>query len=280
VVLAAVMLKLGSYGLIRFGLFLFPEAAYDLAPLFLTLAVIGIVYGAAVATMQGDLKRLVAYSSVAHMGFIVLGTFAINAQALSGGILQMINHGLSTGALFILVGYISDRRHTREIAALSGLQKSAPLLAAAFTFVMLSSIGLPGLNGFVGEFLILTGSFNGARWWAVVATVGVVLAALYLLWGYQRTFHGEPVGDNAEVRDLRVGEGLALLPLLGLILFLGLYPKPVLDRMEPSVQALIRHVEESVPGFTPAEPDEIEREDAPALVEAAEASHGDEEGGH
>jgi NADH-quinone oxidoreductase subunit M len=280
VVLAAVMLKLGSYGLIRFGLFLFPEAAHDLAPLFLTLAVIGIVYGAAVATMQGDLKRLVAYSSVAHMGFIVLGTFAINAQALSGGILQMVNHGLSTGALFILVGYISDRRHTREISALSGLQKPAPMLAAAFTFVMLSSIGLPGLNGFVGEFLILTGAFNAARWWAVVATVGVVLAALYLLWGYQRTFHGEPVGDNSDVRDLRLGEGLVLLPLLGLILFLGLYPRPVLDRMEPSVQALIRHVEESVPGFEPAEPAPVEREGAPALIEAAEASHGDEEGGH
>ena len=273
VILAAVMLKLGSYGLIRFGLFLFPKAAHDLAPLFLTLAVIGIVYGAALATMQGDLKRLVAYSSVAHMGFIVLGTFAINQQALTGSVLQMINHGLSTGALFILVGYISDRRHTRQIAALSGLQQKAPILAAAFTLVMLSSVGLPGLNGFVGEFLILTGAFNAARWWAVVATVGVVLAALYLLWGYQRTFHGEPVGDNAEMRDLRTGEALALVPLVGLILFLGLYPKPVLERIEPSVEALIAHVDDTVPDFDRSEPEPPERKGAPALIEAAEVSH-------
>jgi NADH-quinone oxidoreductase subunit M len=275
VVLAAVMLKLGTYGLIRFGLYLFPGAARDLAPLFLTLAVIGIIYGAAVATMQGDLKRLVAYSSVAHMGFIVLGTFALNVQGLSGGILQMVNHGLSTGALFILVGYIYERRHTREISALSGLQRPAPLLAAAFTFVMLSSIGLPGLNGFVGEFLILAGTFNAARWWAVVATVGVVLSALYLLWGYQRTFHGEPVGDNADVKDLRLSEGLILLPFVGLILFLGLYPRPVLERMEPSVQALIQHVEESVPGFVVAEPEPVVQQDVTALIEAAELHHGD-----
>lgn len=282
VVLAAVMLKLGTYGLIRFGLYLFPNAARDAAPIFLTLAVIGIIYGAVVATMQGDLKRLVAYSSIAHMGFIVLGTFAINLQGLSGAILQMVNHGLSTGALFILVGYIYERRHTREIGALSGLQRPAPMLAAAFTFVMLSSVGLPGLNGFVGEFLILLGTFNAARWWAVAATIGVVLSALYLLWGYQRTFHGEPIGDNADVRDLRFSEGFALLPFIGLILFLGLYPRPVLERIEPSVLALIQHVEESVPGFVPAEPEAPPREGAPALIAAAEAAHleAEEEGGH
>ncbi|MDH3296459.1 MAG: NADH-quinone oxidoreductase subunit M, partial [Acidimicrobiia bacterium] len=190
VILAGVMLKLGTYGLLRFGLYLFPEVVRDLAPLFLTLGVVGIVYGAAVATMQKDLKRLVAYSSVAHMGFIVLGIFALNTQGLQGAVIQMINHGVSTGALFILVGWIYERRHTREIALLGGLQKSAPMMAGVFTLVMLSSIGLPGLNGFVGEFLVLLGAFSSARWWAVIAATGVILAALYLLWAYQRVFHG------------------------------------------------------------------------------------------
>ncbi|HET8621165.1 MAG TPA: NADH-quinone oxidoreductase subunit M, partial [Acidimicrobiales bacterium] len=182
VILAGVLLKLGTYGLVRFGLYLFPDAANFFAPALVTLGVIGIVYGAIVATMQKDLKRLVAYSSVAHLGFIVLGTFAITTQGLQGGLLQNVNHGLSTGALFLLVGMISDRRHTREIAALKGLQKAAPIFAAVFTLVMLSSIGLPGLNGFVGEFLVLVGSFLTRRWWAVVAAGGVILAALYLLW--------------------------------------------------------------------------------------------------
>ena len=184
------MLKLGTYGFIRFGLFLFPEASHFFAPLFLTLGVIGIVYGAIVATMQKDLKRLVAYSSIAHLGFIILGTFALNTQGIQGATVQMINHGLSTGALFMLVGIIYERKHTRQISELSGIQKSAPVLAGVFTLVMLSSIGLPGLNGFVGEFLILLGTFTANRWWAVIAATGVILAALYLLWAYQRVFHG------------------------------------------------------------------------------------------
>jgi NADH-quinone oxidoreductase subunit M len=278
VILAAVLLKLGTYGLIRFGLYLFPEAAHDLAPVFLTLAVVGIVYGAAVATMQSDLKRLVAYSSVAHLGFIVLGTFALNTQGLTGGILQMVNHGLVTGALFILVGYIYERRHTREISALSGLAKVAPVLAGAFTVVMLASVGVPGLNGFVGEFLILAGAFNAARWWAVAAVVGVVLSALYLLWAYQRSFHGDATGDNAKVRDLRLGEGLAIAPLIALIVFLGVHPRPVLERMEPAVQSLIRHVEESVPGFAEAQPEAVEPRDVTALIRAAGGGHDEEEG--
>ncbi|MDQ3571077.1 MAG: NADH-quinone oxidoreductase subunit M, partial [Actinomycetota bacterium] len=169
VILAGVLLKLGTYGIVRFGLFLFPKAAVDLAPVLLTLAVVGVIYGAVVATMQRDLKRLVAYSSVAHLGFIVLGTFAFTAPGLSGGVLQMVNHGLSTGALFLLVGMIYERRHTREIAELHGLQRSMPVMAVVFTVVMFSSIGLPGLNGFVGEFLILIGSFVTRRWWAVTA---------------------------------------------------------------------------------------------------------------
>ncbi|MGH9210147.1 MAG: complex I subunit 4 family protein [Acidimicrobiales bacterium] len=245
VILAGVLLKLGTYGLLRFGLYLFPDAATFFAPTFVTLGVIGIVYGAIVAAMQKDLKRLVAYSSVAHLGFIVLGTFAITTQGLQGGILQNVNHGLSTGALFLLVGMISDRRHTREISALRGLQKVAPIFAAVFTVVMMSSIGLPGLNGFVGEFLVLVGSFVTRRWWAVVATAGVILAALYLLWAYQRVFHGEPDDDNRSFREMTWREGMVMAPLLGLIVFLGVYPKPVLERMEPAVDRLIAHVEDN-----------------------------------
>ncbi len=273
VVLAGVMLKLGTYGLLRFGLYLFPEAAYWSRYLWLTLAVIGIIYGAIAATMQKDLKRLVAYSSVAHLGFIVLGTFAFTTQSLTGGVLQMINHGVSTGALFLMVGMIYERRHTRQISELSGLQKVAPIFAAAFTVVMLSSIGVPGLNGFVGEFLVLTGSFLTARWWTVVAATGVILAALYLLWAYQRVFHGEPSEDNKSFRDLRVKEGLVLLPFLGLIVFMGIYPKPVLDRIEPSVNALIDQIEEHT--------DYVEPEPVVHVVDhGSDESHETEEGGH
>jgi len=254
VILAGIMLKLGTYGFLRFGIYLFPEAAVYFAPTMITLGVIGIVYGAIVATMQRDLKRLVAYSSVAHLGFIILGTFALNTQGIEGGVLQMVNHGLSTGALFFLVGMIYERRHTREISELKGLQKSAPIMAAVFTIVMFSSIGLPGLNGFVGEFLTLLGAFSSHRWWAVVAAVGVIVAALYLLWAYQRVFHGTPDEANRSLPDLRVREAVVLAPLLGLIVFLGVYPKPVLERMEPSVTALIDHVTHNVPGFTETGP--------------------------
>jgi NADH-quinone oxidoreductase subunit M len=242
VILAGVLLKLGTYGIVRFGLFLFPQAAKDLAPLLLTLAVIGITYGALVAAVQRDLKRLIAYSSVAHLGFIVLGTFAFTSQGLSGGIIQMVNHGLSTGALFLLVGMIVERRHTRAIAELNGLAKSMPLLAAVFMLVMLSSVGLPGLNGFVGEFLILIGTFVTHRWWAVVATSGVILAAVYLLWAYQRVFHGEPSEENRHLPDMTWRERGVMLPLVAAIVFLGVYPKPVLDRIQPSVDQLIVHM--------------------------------------
>jgi NADH-quinone oxidoreductase subunit M len=242
VILAGVMLKLGTYGFIRFGLYLFPEASHFFAPLLLTLGVIGIIYGAVCATMQKDLKRLVAYSSVAHLGFIVLGIFSLTTQGIEGGVLQMVNHGITTPAMFMLVGMIYERRHTRQISELSGLQKTAPIMAGVFMLVMLSSVGLPGLNGFPGEFLSLLGAFKGARWWAVVAASGVILAALYLLWAYQRVFHGEPEGDNATMPDLKLSEGLGLLPLLVLIVVLGVYPKPLLERIEPSVQALVEHV--------------------------------------
>jgi NADH-quinone oxidoreductase subunit M len=268
VILAGVLLKLGTYGLLRFGLYLFPDAASFFAPALVTLGVIGIIYGAVVATMQKDLKRLVAYSSVAHLGFIVLGTFAITTQGVEGGLLQNVNHGISTGALFLLVGMISDRRHTREIAALKGLQKAAPIFAAVFTVVMMSSIGLPGLNGFVGEFLVLVGSFLTRRWFTVVAAAGVILAALYLLWAYQRVFHGEPDDDNRHFPEMTWSEGLVMAPLLGLIVFLGIYPKPVLERMEPSVERLIDHVEANSDYEEPTIA--TEGPDEPAAAEAGE----------
>jgi NADH-quinone oxidoreductase subunit M len=256
VVLAAVMAKLGTYGIIRFDLTLFPRAVVDLAPLLLTLGVIGILYGAIVACAQRDLKRLIAYSSLAHLGFIVLGTFALTTQALSGSVLQMVNHGLVTAALFILIGWIYERRRSWQTSELRGLQRPAPVLAAVFTLAMMASLGLPGLNGFVGEFLILSGTFLTHRWWAVVATVGVVLSAMYLLWAYQQAFHHKPDEANANTRDLNWREGIVMVPLVGLIIFLGVYPQPVLARISPSVNALLNRLDtetgkhQPVPGAT------------------------------
>jgi NADH-quinone oxidoreductase subunit M len=209
----------------------------------LTLAFIGIIYGAIAATMQKDLKRLVAYSSVAHLGFIVLGTFALTNQAITGGVMQMVNHGISTGALFLMVGMIYERRHTRVIAELKGIQAVAPIFAGFFMLIMLSSIGLPGLNGFVGEFLILIGSFPTSRWWVVAATTGVILAALYLLWAYQRVFHGEPDEANKSFAEITKREAMLLSVFVAAIVFTGVYPKPMLNRIEPSVKSLLEHVE-------------------------------------
>ena len=247
--LAGVLLKLGTYGFIRYGLYLFPEAAVWAAPALISLGLIGIIYGAVVAAMQRNLKRLVAYSSVSHMGFAVMGIFALNVEGLEGSIMQMVNHGIITGALFILLGYLYKRRHTYEISELSGLQKVAPVFAGLFTLFMLASIGVPGLAGFVGEFLILLGTFLAHRWWAVVAAVGVILAALYMLWAYQRVFHGEPSEANRSFKDIKLAEFLPLVPLIGLVFFIGLYPKPILERIEPSVQLLVEHIERQVPGF-------------------------------
>ena len=280
VILAGVMLKLGTYGFLRFGLYLFPEAAVWFAPVMMILGTVGIIYGAIAATMQKDLKRLVAYSSVAHLGFIVLGTFALNTEGLVGSVMQMVNHGLSTGALFFLVGWMYERRHTRQIAELGGLQKVAPVFAAAFTLVMLSSIGLPGLNGFVGEFLTLIGAFVASPWIASIAASGVILAALYLLWAYQRVFHGPVEGENAEMPDLKVSEGLILLPMLVLIVFLGVYPKPMLERIEPSVDALISHIEIHVPDWDEPVADQIvaDHDDDHGDDDHGDDDHGDEEG--
>ena len=243
--LAGVLLKLGTYGFMRYGLYLFPEASVWAAPFMLVLATIGIIYGAIVAAMQKNLKRLVAYSSVSHMGFAILGLFALTTQGLEGAVLIMINHGIITGALFILLGFLYTRRHTYDIDQLKGLQSVAPVFAGLFTLVMLASIGVPGLSGFVGEFLVLLGTYVSHPWFAVVAAVGVIIAALYMLWAYQRVFHGEPDEANRSFPDLLLTEKLVMVPLVLLIVFLGIYPKPVLDRIGPSVDALLVHVEEA-----------------------------------
>ncbi len=248
-ILAGILFKLGAYGVLRFGIYLVPRAAIDLAPVLLTLAALGITYGAIVCIVQKDLKRLVAYASVADVGFIVLGVFAFTSQGITGGVLEMVNHGLTTGAMFFLVGMIWERRGTFKISELGGLQKSAPILAAVFIVVTMSAVGLPGLNGFVGEFLVLVGTFITHRWWAVVGATGVVSSAIYLLWAYQRVFQGKAVGANATVVDMTWRERGAILPLLVGIVFLGVYPKPFLERVTPSVGYLVQHVEHVDPSF-------------------------------
>jgi NADH-quinone oxidoreductase subunit M len=244
VVLAGVLLKMGTYGFLRFAIPMFPQAAVDLAPLLLVLAVIGITYGAVVAAMQPNLKRIVAYSSVAHLGFVVLGTFALTQQGIQGGLFTMLSHGLTTGALFLLVGMLYDRRHTYAIQDYRGLWKAIPIFGGLFVVATFASIGLPGFSGFIGEFLSLLGAFLTSRWYAVVAATGVILAAVYMLWAVQRTVTGEPDGENVNMREVSLREICTVVPLLGLSLFLGFYPKPVLDRVQPSVERLVHHVED------------------------------------
>ncbi len=261
VILAGVLLKMGGYGFLRFAMPLFPEAAIKATPLIVTLAIIGIIYGALVAMVQQDVKKLVAYSSVSHLGFVMLGLFALNTQAVEGAVYQMLNHGLSTGALFLLVGVIYERRHTRMISAFGGLARLMPVYAVFFMIVMLSSIGLPGLNGFIGEFLILIGAFKAKALWAVLAASGVVLGAIYMLWMYQRVFLGQAKnGDGAAkhgdggaehessghepLKDLTLREIVVFLPILAMIFFMGIYPKPFLSRMEPAVNKFVAQVTE------------------------------------
>jgi NADH-quinone oxidoreductase subunit M len=258
VLLAGVLLKLGTYGLLRFNLGLFPETAVDAVWIMGVLAVVGIVYGAVVAIVQPDLKRLVAYSSVSHLGFIVLGTFALTSGSLQGAVIQNVNHGLTTGALFLLVGMIYDRRHTKQIDEFGGLQKSMPLYAGFFLFMAFASIGLPGLNGFVGEFLILVGSYTSLPVLAAVAATGVVLAAIYMLWAYQRVFTGEPkLEANRLISDLSGREIALLTPLAVLILVLGLYPNLLLDKIAPSTEAVLDHIEAST-GYAVPEPGRLD----------------------
>jgi NADH-quinone oxidoreductase subunit M len=243
VILAGVLLKMGTYGFVRFCLPLFPEASLDATPIIGLLAVVGIVYGALMALIQTDIKKLVAYSSVSHLGFVMLGIFAFNSQGLDGAILQMVNHGLSTGALFLLVGMIYDRRHTRLISDFGGLAKVMPMFAAFFLVVSLSSIGLPGLNGFVGEFLVLLGAFQTMPTFAVIGALGVILAAGYLLWMYQRVMFGEVTHQaNMQLTDLTLREVVVLVPVVLAIVWLGLYPQPFLKRMEATTKAIVERV--------------------------------------
>jgi NADH-quinone oxidoreductase subunit M len=252
VLLAAVLLKLGTYGLLRFNLALFPEASVDAVPIMGTIAVIGIIYGAAVAIVQPDLKKLVAYSSVSHLGFIVLGTFALTSGGLQGAVIQNVNHGLTTGALFLLVGMLYDRRHTKAIADFGGLQKVMPVFAGFFLFMTFASIGLPGLNGFVGEFLVLVGSYATLPVLAIIASLGVVLAAIYLLWAYERVFTGEPdKEENKVLVDLSLREIGLLAPIAILVLVIGLFPAVLLDKIGPSTEAVLDHIESSTDYLTP-----------------------------
>ncbi len=248
VILAGVLLKMGTYGFLRFNLPLFPQAAIKAAPWMAGLAVIGIIYGALVSYSQKDVKKLVAYSSVSHLGFVMLGLFALNPMGIQGGILQMINHGLSTGALFLLVGMIYERRHTREMDAFGGLWKVMPVYGTLMLIVALSSMGLPGLNGFVGEFTILLGAYGsnaiGSPWFAGVAAFGVILAAIYILYMFQKMFLG-PLDkeENMKLKDLNWREIATLVPLLVFIFWIGLYPKPFFALMAPAVNNLVKIIQ-------------------------------------
>jgi len=250
VILAGVLLKMGTYGFLRFNLPMFPDAAVKAAPWMALLAVIGIIYGAAVSYAQKDIKKLVAYSSVSHLGFVMLGLFALNPQGIEGGILQMINHGLSTGALFLLVGMVYEQTHTREFGVYGGLWKIMPIFGTVMLIVSLSSMGLPGLNGFIGEFAILLGAFGstaiGSPWFAGLASAGVIMAAIYILYMFQKIFLGPEGSIVKEVkehghslRDLNWREIVTMAPLLVLIFWIGLYPKPFFELMAPAVEKLL-----------------------------------------
>jgi NADH-quinone oxidoreductase subunit M len=237
VVLAGVLLKMGTYGFLRFAIPLFPGAVATYAPWIVALAVIGIIYGALVATVQPDMKRLVAYSSVSHLGFVMLGLFALTPTAVTGSVYQMLNHGLSTGGLFLCVGMLYERRHTRKIADYGGLWKVAPYYGAVFLIVMFASAGLPALNGFVGEFLIMLGAFPAQPWATAIATSGVILGALYLLWMYQRVVFGPITHEaNRHLKDLSVREWCVIVPVIALCVLMGVHPTPFLKRMQPSVE--------------------------------------------
>jgi NADH-quinone oxidoreductase subunit M len=241
VILAAILLKMGTYGFLRFSLPLFPQATMDFLPVISVIAIIGIIYGAMVAFAQNDLKKLVAYSSVSHLGLVMLGILVLNVQGVEGGIYQMLNHGLSTGALFIIVGMIYERRHTKLIAEFGGISKVMPVFAIFFMLAALSSIGLPLLNGFIGEFLILVGAFRWNYIYSALGATGMILGAIYMLWAYQRVMFG-PLenSENKALRDLSLREIMVFLPIVLMFFVMGVYPKPFLSRMEPTVEALLK----------------------------------------
>lgn len=243
VILAGVLLKMGTYGFLRFCLPLFPDAALKFVPLISILALIGIIYGALVAMVQKDVKSLVAYSSVAHLGFVMLGMFALTTQGVTGSILQMVNHGIATGALFFLVGVVYERRHTRLISEFGGIAHVMPLYATIFLIVTLASIGLPGTNGFVGEFLILLGTFKSNPVYAVIGTAGIVLAAVYMLWMVQRVFFGVcDKEENKKLSDMNWRETFIAVPLVIMVFWIGIYPGTFIDKIEPSVEKVIETV--------------------------------------
>lgn len=245
VILAGVLLKMGTYGFLRFAIPLFPKAAFDAIPLMSILAIIGIIYGAIVSMLQPDLKRLIAFSSVSHLGYVMLGLFAFNIQGVEGGIYQMLNHGISTGALFLIVGMIYERRHTRMIADFGGLSAVMPIFAVFFMIVTLSSIALPGTNGFVGEFLILFGAFKMNPWYGAVATTGVILGACYMLWMFQRVMYGEITHEeNKNLKDLNAREIGILTCMVILILVMGIYPKPFFNKMNATVESYLLQIKE------------------------------------
>jgi len=253
VILAAVLLKMGTYGFLRFSLPILPEASRYFVPMIVVLSAIGIVYGALVALAQKDWKRLVAYSSVSHMAMVMLGMFALNPVGITGSIVQQLNHGISTGALFLIVGIVYERRHTREISEYGGLSKVMPVYAAVFLLMTMSSIGLPTLNGFIGEFLILQGVFVANKIWAAIAASGVVLGAAYMLYLYQRTMFGKVENPKNEgLLDLGHREFATFAPLLILAVWMGLYPAPFLRRLETSVQHIVERVSPQYTGVTAA----------------------------
>jgi NADH-quinone oxidoreductase subunit M len=243
VLLAGVMLKMGTYGLIRFNLPMFPNVSILAAPMIAMLAIVGIVYGALVAMVQPDMKKLVAYSSVSHLGFVVLGIFGFTPMGMEGAVYQMVAHGISTGALFLLVGVLYDRRHTRLIADYGGVAHRMPVFAAVFLLIALSSIGLPGLNGFVGEWLILLGSFGVNPVWAATAALGVILSAVYMLWMYQRIMFGEIGPENRMLEDLRLREFATLVPMVALILWMGVYSSSFLRPMDASIARVLERID-------------------------------------
>ncbi len=253
VILAGVLLKMGTYGFIRFSLPILPEGTKYFVPLMITLAVISIIYGALVAMMQPDMKKLVAYSSVSHMGFVMLGMFALNPNGLNGSIIQQINHGVSTGALFLIVGIIYERRHTREISQFGGLSSVMPIYAIVFLIMTMSSIGLPLLNGFIGEFAIMMGALQENLWWAVAGGSGIVLGAAYMLWLYQRTMFGKIENPaNEKLLDMNLRELVTLVPLIILAFWIGLYPAPFFKALDKPVNKIVQKIRPDF--FQPAPP--------------------------
>jgi NADH-quinone oxidoreductase subunit M len=243
VILAGVLLKMGTYGFLRFAIPLFPAAAFAAVPLMSVLAIIGIIYGAIVSMMQPDLKRRIAFSSVSHLGYVMLGMFALNMQGVEGSIYQMLNHGVSTGGLFLIVGMIYERRHTRMIADFGGLSTPMPIFAVFFMIVTLSSVALPGTNGFVGEFLILLGAFRANMLFGILGTTGVVLGAVYMFWMFQRVMFGEVTKEeNKKLKDLGKREVLILCSVVFFIVLMGVYPKMFFKKMDASVEGFLKFV--------------------------------------